>query len=161
MVSLVRVISVAIWGIGWWLVLTQNIGMLSHHIPYSRDSWAVLSLVLSGLKNETRMVRHSASVTARTSWRFRISRSSNLLVKVDRFAFVFVSSMIEYMPPLEFSAGLILSASLGLGSSHALDCLSHIVQEIHGFLCIFAHEVPTPPPPPPPPPRTWFPITAS
>ena len=58
MVSLVRVISVAIWGISWWLVLTQNIGMLSHHIPCSRDSWVVLSLVLSGLKNETRMVRH-------------------------------------------------------------------------------------------------------
>ena len=34
MVPLVRVISVSIRGNGWWLVLTHNIGMLSHHIPY-------------------------------------------------------------------------------------------------------------------------------
>ena len=33
MVPPVRV-GVAIWGIGWWLVLTDNIGMLSHHIPH-------------------------------------------------------------------------------------------------------------------------------
>ena len=34
MVPLVRVISVAIRVIGWWLVLTHNIGMISQHIPY-------------------------------------------------------------------------------------------------------------------------------
>ena len=36
MVPPVKVIGVGvvIWGIGWWLVLTQNICMLSHHIPY-------------------------------------------------------------------------------------------------------------------------------
>ena len=34
MVPPVRVIGVSIWGNGWWLVLTHNIGMLSHHIPY-------------------------------------------------------------------------------------------------------------------------------
>ena len=34
MVPPVRVIGVAIWGNGWWLVLTHNIGMFSHHIPY-------------------------------------------------------------------------------------------------------------------------------
>ena len=34
MVSLVRVICVAVLGIGWWLVLAHNIGMLSHQIPH-------------------------------------------------------------------------------------------------------------------------------
>ena len=34
MVPPVRVMGVSIWGIGWWLVLTHNIGMLCHHIPY-------------------------------------------------------------------------------------------------------------------------------
>ena len=34
MVPPVRVIGVAILGSGWWLVLTQNISMLSHYIPY-------------------------------------------------------------------------------------------------------------------------------
>ena len=34
MVPLVRVIGIAIWGIGWWLVLAYNIGVLSHHIPH-------------------------------------------------------------------------------------------------------------------------------
>ena len=58
MVPSVRVIGVSIWGSGWWVVLTHNIGMLSHHIPYRRNSGAVLSLVLSGLTNETRLVRH-------------------------------------------------------------------------------------------------------
>ena len=33
MVPPVRVIGVSIWGIGWWLVLTHNIGMLNLHIP--------------------------------------------------------------------------------------------------------------------------------
>ena len=58
MAPLVRVINVAIWGSGWWHVLTHNIGMLNHHIPYCRNSWAVLSLVLSGLTNERGLVRH-------------------------------------------------------------------------------------------------------
>ena len=34
MVPPVRVVGIAIWGIGWWLVLIYNIGMLSHYIPY-------------------------------------------------------------------------------------------------------------------------------
>ena len=34
MVPPIKVIGVAIWGSDWWLLLTQNIGMLSHHIPY-------------------------------------------------------------------------------------------------------------------------------
>ena len=59
--------------------------------------------------------------TARTSCWFLISSSSNLLAKVDSFAFISMSSRSEYMPPLELATGLILSASLGLGSSHALD----------------------------------------
>ena len=37
MVPPVRVIGVAIWGNGWRLVLTHNIGMLIHHIPYLRN----------------------------------------------------------------------------------------------------------------------------
>ena len=34
MVSSVKVIGVAIWGSGWWLILTHNIGLFRHHIPY-------------------------------------------------------------------------------------------------------------------------------
>ena len=34
MVSLVRVICVVVWGIGWWLVLAHGIGLFSHHIPH-------------------------------------------------------------------------------------------------------------------------------
>ena len=34
MVSLVRVICVAVWGIGWWLVLAHKIGLFSYHIPH-------------------------------------------------------------------------------------------------------------------------------
>ena len=34
MVPPVKVIGIAIWGIGWWLVLIYIIGMLSHYIPY-------------------------------------------------------------------------------------------------------------------------------
>ena len=34
MVPLVRVIGVAIWGSGWWLVLALNICLFSHHITY-------------------------------------------------------------------------------------------------------------------------------
>ena len=34
MVPPIRVIVVAICGSGWCLVLTHNIGMLTHHIPY-------------------------------------------------------------------------------------------------------------------------------
>ena len=34
MVPPVRVIGVSIWGSGWRLVLTHNISMLNHHIPY-------------------------------------------------------------------------------------------------------------------------------
>ena len=49
------------------------------------------------------------SATAHTS-------CSNLLAKVDSFALSWL-----YMPPLELVVGLILSASLGLGSSQALD----------------------------------------
>ena len=34
MVPPVRVLGVAIWSSGWWLVLAQNIGLFSYHIPY-------------------------------------------------------------------------------------------------------------------------------
>ena len=61
------------------------------------------------------------SATARTSCSFLISSSSNLLAKVDSFAFISTSSRTNYMPPLELVEGLILSTSLGLGSSQALD----------------------------------------
>ena len=59
--------------------------------------------------------------TACTSCLFLIYSSSNLLAKVDSFAFISMSFGSEYMPPLELVAGLILSVSLRLGSSQALD----------------------------------------
>ena len=34
MVSPVRVICVTVLGIGWWLVLAHDVGMLSHQIPH-------------------------------------------------------------------------------------------------------------------------------
>ena len=52
MVSPIGIICVVVWGIGWWLVLVHSIGLFSHHVPYRRNSWVVLSLVLSRLANE-------------------------------------------------------------------------------------------------------------
>ena len=34
MVSPIGIICVAVWGIGWWLVLAHNIGLFSHHVPH-------------------------------------------------------------------------------------------------------------------------------
>ena len=34
MVPPVRIVCVAVWGSGWWLVLAYSIGLFSHHIPY-------------------------------------------------------------------------------------------------------------------------------
>ena len=45
-------------GYGWWLVLAHNIGLFSDKVPYLRNNWAMLSLVLSGLTVEAWLVRH-------------------------------------------------------------------------------------------------------
>ena len=29
----IRVVCITVWGIGWWLVLADDIGMICHHIP--------------------------------------------------------------------------------------------------------------------------------
>ena len=42
--------------------------------------------------------------------------TNNLLAMVDSFAFISMYSVREYMPPFELVVGLVLSASLGLGS---------------------------------------------
>ena len=34
MVPPIRIVCVAVWGIGWWFVLTHNIGLFSYHIPH-------------------------------------------------------------------------------------------------------------------------------
>ena len=61
------------------------------------------------------------SVTACTSWTLFLSNSSNLLAKVDTLAFSSISLERAYMPPLWFTGGLNLSASLGFGSSQPLE----------------------------------------
>ena len=58
MVSPVRVVGIAIWGFGWWLVLAHIIGLFSHKVPHCSNAWEMLSLVLSGLTVETWLVRH-------------------------------------------------------------------------------------------------------
>ena len=56
MVPPIGIICVVVWGICWWLVLAHSIGLFSHHIPHLRNSWVVLSLVLSRLANKAWLV---------------------------------------------------------------------------------------------------------
>ena len=52
----IEVVGIFVGSCGWWLVLAHCIGLLNHKVPHSRNIWARLSLLLSGLTVEAWLV---------------------------------------------------------------------------------------------------------
>ena len=77
-------------------------------------------------------------VTACTSWSCLPSSSSTFLAKVEILAFISISSDSAYIPPHWLTDGLILSISLGLGSSQPLEVSATDELKSHLFLVHFS-----------------------